>query len=380
MDSPHTSDTGADQQVASDPSGGPENPAAGGKRPASELLESGEDGSSSGIQRSGVDRVSVEGGVSADDLVSAREQVSTEDRVSAEELIDEFSNYLGNRWGLQANTRRAYSSDLTHLLGHLRLRGRLSFRGLSSRDLRGWLAEMRAEGAARSTLRRRVCSVRRFTAWATALGYFASDPAGQLVNPSAEHTLPDVLSEDQAASLMQIALADGDNSPESLSDWAMIELLYASGLRVSEMCGLDMTDLDNERQVVRVIGKGDRQRTVPFGRPAALAIDQWLRVGRPQWVGPRSGSAVLLGPRGARVNPRRVRERLRRLIVLVPEAPQIAPHGLRHSAATHMLEGGADLRTVQEMLGHASLSTTQIYTHVSAERLRLSYEQAHPRA
>ena len=302
------------------------------------------------------------------------------DRLEVDDLLGEFGDYLKARWGLQDNTLRAYTSDLTHLAEYLRLRGSSSLEGLSARSLRAWLAGMRAQGAARSTLRRRVCSVRRFTEWATVAGYLESDPAGQLVNPSAEHTLPHVLSQDQAASLMQIAAADGDASAEALCDWAMVELLYASGLRVSEMCGLNTTDLDSRRLVATVIGKGNRQRSVPYGKPAACALDQWLSVGRPQWVGPTSGAAVLLGPRGGRINPRRVRERLQRLITLVPGAPRIAPHGLRHSAATHMLEGGADLRAVQEMLGHASLATTQIYTHVTAERLRTSYEQAHPRA
>lgn len=302
------------------------------------------------------------------------------DRPTVGELIPAFEDYLSGRWGLQDNTLRAYSSDLTHLTEYLKSKGSPDLDQLSTRDLRGWLAEMRAGGAARSTLRRRVCSVRRFTEWATLVGYLESDPAAQLVNSSAEQTLPHVLSQEQAAALMQIAAADGDTDPAALCDWAMVELLYASGLRVSELCGLNMADLDSRRLVAMVIGKGDRQRSVPYGKPAARAVDQWLTVGRPQWVGSKSGAAVLLGPRGGRINPRRVRERLARLILLVPDAPRIAPHGLRHSAATHMLEGGADLRSVQEMLGHSSLATTQVYTHVTAERLRSSYERAHPRA
>lgn len=301
-------------------------------------------------------------------------------RPSLDDLLVEFRHYLSGRWGLQDNTLRAYTSDLTHLGEYLNRTGSSSLSGLGARSLRGWLADMRSQGAARSTLRRRVCSVRRFTEWATAVGYLDSDPAALLVSPSVEQTLPHVLSQNQATSLMQIAAADGDTSAAALCDWAIVELLYASGLRVAELCGLNTPDLDSSRLVATVIGKGDRQRSVPYGRPAARAIDQWLQVGRPQWAGPSSGAALLLGPRGGRINPRRVRDRLHRLMVLVPEAPPIAPHGLRHSAATHMLEGGADLRTVQEMLGHASLSTTQVYTHVTAERLRTSYERAHPRA
>jgi integrase/recombinase XerC len=314
-------------------------------------------------------------------LRNAREpQIDADAGPWADDLVGEFRDYLSDRWGLQENTLRAYSSDVTQLLEYLRATGRSSLDGLNARDLRGWLADMRVQGVARTTLRRRVSSVRRFTAWGTEFGYLESDPAGQLVGPSAERTLPHVLSQDQADSLMRLVAADDDTAADALCDWAMLELLYASGLRVSEMCGLDVDDLDNHKLVATVTGKGNRQRRVPYGKPAARAVDRWMRIGRPQWVTPASGAALLLGPRGGRVNPRRARERLQRLIVLVPGAPRIAPHGLRHSAATHMLEGGADLRTVQEMLGHASLSTTQVYTHVTAERLRTSYEQAHPRA
>jgi integrase/recombinase XerC len=159
----------------------------------------------------------------------------------------------------------------------------------------------------------------------------------------------------------------------------MVELLYASGLRVSELAGVDVDDVDFTVGVVRVLGKGGKERVVPFGLPAATALREWAAY-RPLLATERSGAALFLGRRGRRVDPRQVREAVHRLVAHVPGAPDLAPHGLRHSAATHLLEGGADLRTVQELLGHASLATTQIYTHVSAERLRKSYEQAHPRA
>lgn len=177
------------------------------------------------------------------------------------------------------------------------------------------------------------------------------------------------------------AAARADDDPVATScDRAVIELLYATGIRVSELCGLDLDDIDAGRRTLRVTGKGNKQRTVPFGPPAAAALDQWLENGRPRWVRERSGPAVFLGPRGRRIDQRRVRSRLHRLLATEPGVPDVGPHGLRHSAATHLLEGGADLRTVQELLGHASLATTQIYTHVSVERLRTTYEQAHPRA
>ena len=175
----------------------------------------------------------------------------------------------------------------------------------------------------------------------------------------------------------EVAADDGD--PISARDRAMVELLYASGLRVSELAGVDVDDVDFTVGVVRVLGKGGKERVVPFGLPAATALREWAAY-RPRLATERSGAALFLGRRGRRVDPRQVREAVHRLVAHVQGAPDLAPHGLRHSAATHLLEGGADLRTVQELLGHASLATTQIYTHVSAERLRKSYEQAHPRA
>ena len=178
---------------------------------------------------------------------------------------------------------------------------------------------------------------------------------------------------------MASQLAD-DGSPVGLRDVAMLELLYATGIRVGELCGLDVDDVDCERNVIRVLGKGRKERTVPFGIPAARALRRWQVQGRPQvWAEP-GGAALFLGARGQRIDPRAVRRLVHRRIADVPGAPDIGPHGLRHTAATHLLEGGADLRSVQELLGHASLATTQLYTHVTTDRLRKAYQQAHPRA
>jgi integrase/recombinase XerC len=160
----------------------------------------------------------------------------------------------------------------------------------------------------------------------------------------------------------------------------MLELLYASGIRVGELVALDVDDVDRERNLVRVLGKGRKERSVPFGHPAARALDRWLSVGRPGLVTEGAGAALFLGARGRRIDPRAVRTLVHQRIAEVPGAPDIGPHGLRHTAATHLLEGGADLRAVQEMLGHASLATTQLYTHVTSDRLRRAYQQAHPRA
>jgi integrase/recombinase XerC len=172
----------------------------------------------------------------------------------------------------------------------------------------------------------------------------------------------------------------GADEPVALRDAVVLELLYASGIRVSELIGLDIDDVDRGRRLLRVLGKGRKERSVPYGVPAEAAIDAWLTRGRPGLVSPDSGPALLLGVRGRRLDPREARRVVHNAVRAEPGAPDIGPHGLRHSAATHVLEGGADLRSVQELLGHASLATTQIYTHVTVERLRAVHAQAHPRA
>jgi integrase/recombinase XerC len=187
-----------------------------------------------------------------------------------------------------------------------------------------------------------------------------------------------VLRADQAESLVT-AVGDAPDGPSALRDRVVLELLYGSGVRVSELCGLDLDDVDRERRVIRVLGKGAKERTVPFGWPAEVALDAWLVRGRPRLAAANTGPALLLGARGARLHPTMAR-RIVRAWSRAAGVPDASPHTLRHSAATHLLDGGADLRSVQELLGHASLASTQIYTHVSAERLRRAYDQAHPRA
>jgi integrase/recombinase XerC len=249
------------------------------------------------------------------------------------------------------------------------------------RDLRAWLAFQTQSGSARATLARRAAAARTFMGWATRTGRIPLDPSLRLVAPKRGGHLPDVLRASDAAALLDVAaIASDDLDPIHLRDRAALELLYASGIRVGELTSLDIDDLDLAAQVVRVMGKGGKERVVPFGTPAATALHDWLRQGRPMLSGPVSGPALLLGRRGRRADPRQIRSALHALLTQVPGAPDVGPHGLRHSAATHLLEGGADLRLVQELLGHASLATTQIYTHVSVDRLKQSYRQAHPRA
>ena len=293
------------------------------------------------------------------------------------DALDAFRSHLRLELSRSPHTVRAYAGDVASLLDHAARRGVTTPDGLDLAVLRSWLARLRSSGAARTTLARRGSSARVFTAWACRRGLADLDAGALLATPKGARPLPEVLRGDEALALVDGV--DGDGAHD-LRDRLVLELLYATGVRVGELCGLDVDDVDDGRRVLRVLGKGARERTVPFGEPAAQALAAWLTTGRPQWVTPRSGAALLLGRRGGRLDPRSARALVHRRLADVPGAPDVGPHGLRHSAATHLLEAGADLRSVQELLGHASLATTQIYTHVSVERLRTSYAQAHPRA
>lgn len=299
-----------------------------------------------------------------------------------ESALTDYVRHLEAQRGLSEHTVRAYQSDLAGLFDHL---GRLRVHRLADVDrraLRSWLAKQQSVGQARATTQRRVAAARVFFAWAHQTGLVESNPATGLRSPSLTRSLPPTLAQADAAAMLTEALsvvAEG-GGPVAARDAAMLELLYATGMRVSELCGLDLGDLDSARQVVRVFGKGSKERTVPAGRPAWRALDAWVGTSRPALVTAQSGDAVFLGERGARINPRVVRRVVHRALRVVDGAPDLGPHGLRHAMATHLLEGGADLRSVQEMLGHASLATTQIYTHVTDDRLRRAFAQAHPRA
>jgi integrase/recombinase XerC len=292
--------------------------------------------------------------------------------------VDRFERHLTLERSLSPHSVRAYVTDVVGLLDHMARMGRVHLTDLDARVLRSWLARLRSTGAARSTLARRAAAARTFTAFAQRAGLADTDAGAQLVSPRPHRTLPPVLRADEALALVDRP-AD-DESPLGLRDRLVLELLYATGIRVGELVGLDVDDVDRHRRVVRVVGKGDKERTVPYGVPAERALDAWLHTARPALATPDSGPALVLGAKGRRVDPRTVRRLVHEHLARLPGAPDLGPHGLRHSAATHLLEGGADLRTVQEILGHASLSTTQIYTHVSVERLRAAYRQAHPRA
>jgi integrase/recombinase XerC len=296
-------------------------------------------------------------------------------------VLAEYERHLVSERDLAPHTVRAYLADVGGLLEHADRMGRTDVADLDLRTLRSWLAHQQVTGRSRATLARRATAVRVFTAWLARTGQIPADVGASLRSPKGGQKLPPVLRQDEAAELIAAAarLAD-DGSPVGVRDTAMLELLYATGVRVGELVALDVDDLDRGRNVLRVLGKGRKERTVPFGIPAAEAVDAWLSRGRPRLVAPGAGPALFLGARGGRIDQRAVRTVVHRRIADVPGAPDIGPHGLRHTAATHLLEGGADLRSVQELLGHASLATTQLYTHVSTDRLRQAYRQAHPRA
>jgi len=291
--------------------------------------------------------------------------------------VDAFERHLRFERSMSAHSVRAYTTDIVGLLDHLSRLGHADPAALDLASLRSWLARMHSGGAARSTLARRTAAARAFTAYGHRRGWLPTDPGVRLATPKARRALPPVLRQRDAKALM--STADG-STPTGLRDRLVLEMLYATGIRVAELVRLDIDDVDRDRRVIRVLGKGDKERTIPYGLPAERALQEWLRAGRPALVTGHSGPALVLGDRGGRIDPRSVRRVVHRRVGMVEGAPDIGPHGLRHSAATHLLEGGADLRAVQEILGHSSLATTQIYTHVSVERLRIAYRQAHPRA
>jgi len=321
-----------------------------------------------------------------------------------------FERHLRSERSLSPHTVRAYAGDIRSLLEHASRQGADTPESLGLAELRGWLAVQHESGATRATLARRGAAARTFTAFAHRRGWLATDPGPRLGTLKTRRTLPHVLRQDEMAAVLagldraghqaEAATAAGAHAaaragrqaeaataPDmaveaavALRDSAVLELFYATGIRVSELCGLDAGHLDHDRRTVRVMGKGDKERTVPVGVPALRAVTRWLAAGRPALATAVSGPALFLGVRGGRLDPRTARRIVHDRLREAGATRDTGPHGIRHSAATHLLEGGADLRSVQEILGHSSPATTQIYTHVSIERLKSSYRQAHPRA
>ncbi|MBN9214516.1 MAG: recombinase XerC [Microbacterium sp. SCN 70-200] len=290
-----------------------------------------------------------------------------------------YATHLADVRRLSPATVRAYAADLRDLAATV---GEVELADIDLETLRDWLWRATERGDARSTIARRTASVRGFFAWAVDEGLVPLDPSLRLVAPKRGRTLPKV-----ATAVALDAVLDGAGARATsgdvlaLRDAAILELLYASALRVAELCSADLDDLDRSRRTVRVLGKGSKERVVPYGDPAAHALDAYLTRARPVLVGRGEGTpALFLGARGGRLGARAAYDVVSRVLAPVVGRETVGPHALRHSAATHLLDGGADLRTVQEMLGHASLGTTQIYTHVSAEKLAAAYRLAHPRA
>lgn len=295
--------------------------------------------------------------------------------------LEDFCTHLVADLSRSAHTVEAYRTDLTELFSDLAGHGVTRLADVGLADLRGWLARQRSAGMAPATLQRHWASVRVFFRWTRDEGLTAIDPAAVLRSAKVPKRLPRTLGIDQARRILDdaVAAARTDETPKGARDAAILEVLYGSGIRVAELCGLDLGAVDRARGTLRVLGKGDKERTVPLGDPGMRALDAWL-ARRGEWMSEASGDAVFLGARGGRIDPRVVRRVVHQHLRTDGEAPDLGPHGLRHAMATHLLEGGADLRTVQEILGHESLATTQIYTHVSTERLRRAFDQAHPRA
>ncbi|MCW1250450.1 tyrosine recombinase XerC [Acaricomes phytoseiuli] len=292
-----------------------------------------------------------------------------------------FGTYLHAERARSAHTIRAYLADL-HNLFEFAIREDIADPAeIDLSLLRSWLGEQSLAGLSRATIARRAATVRTFMAWMLREGRIDTDPSLRMGSPKRQKHLPGIVQQgrvERFLSPLKQGAEDGD--PVAKRDLAMAELLYAAGLRVGELAALDIDDLDLERRTVRVLGKGNKERVVPFGIPAARALENWIRTGRLALRTDTSGAALFLGARGGRIDQRQIRSVVARALEALGETTARSPHALRHSMATHLLDGGADLRAVQEMLGHASLATTQIYTHVSVERLRSSYQQAHPRA
>ncbi|MBW3080584.1 tyrosine recombinase XerC [Bifidobacterium saguinibicoloris] len=310
--------------------------------------------------------------------------------------LEAFLAFLKANRGLSDNTVRAYRTDVASCLRFLESRGTADLREVTGDDLRGWMASETGSHA-RSSMARMTVAVRRFFDWAAAHGVVAVDPASSIMTPKTGNALPVVLTERQAGELMDETESETDGAEPTkgsdgrreeetptaralrLRDAAILELLYATGMRVGELVGLGVGDVDWSSHTVKVTGKGNKQRVVPFGMPACRALERWTEEGRPALAGRASGDALFLGSRGGRLDQRVARRVVHRQAERAG-VPDIGPHALRHSAATHMLDGGADLREVQELLGHSSLKTTQRYTHVSIDQLKARYSRAFPRA
>ena len=301
--------------------------------------------------------------------------MQSEIQVQAQRFAD---NLMAGR-GYSPNTVKSYLADVLDLADYLSSKEVLKIHEVNLELLRDWLWQVSQRGSAKSTLARKSAAIRSFTAWLLSEELVSTDPGQRLKSPKAERHLPKVVTKDSLNDVFgHLKTLAETNDPQAVRDLLVVELLYATGCRVSELCGLNLLSVDLGRNILRVMGKGAKERVVPFGLPARDALDAWLEVRAA--LQPAIGEqALLLNSKGKRLGVRAVYQLVAGLLANTSTGVA-GPHTLRHTAATHLLDGGADLRAVQELLGHASLGTTQIYTHVSVERLKAGYENAHPRA
>ena len=297
--------------------------------------------------------------------------------------IDDYLDYCQLNKGRSAATIRAYRSDLTSLC-----EGLTSFTDLTLNHARSWQATALRHGLKRSTLARRASAAKSFSTWLAHQGLMSADTLARLQAPRPDKTLPSTVHVDEMQQVLEqlranyeSLISNGDTvaAAKAQRDRAIVELLYATGLRVAELCNSNRSDFDFSRNTVSVVGKGNKPRVVPFGIPAAEALEEWFSQGFKALTTKPRPEAAFVGVRGGRLNPRQARTVVHQAMLTIGQG-DLAPHALRHTAATHILQGGADLRVVQELLGHSSLATTQMYTHVDSDRLRAVFRQAHPRA
>lgn len=312
--------------------------------------------------------------------MSHSSNTSAPEGTELERALSGYEDHLRLVLGRSENTIRAYMGDLHAALEGLEQLDQFTLD--RARDVLGWAVD---KDASRASLARLVSSMKGFGGYLAHRGLVDANPVSALKAPKPQRTLPRVLRDDQAQDVLNAARDAARQEPGNAvatRDWAMLELLYATGIRVSELTGADLADVDLDRRYLRVTGKGNKTRVVPFGPTVLTALTAWIDVRHTLF--PRGGArsiptALFLGARGGRIDQRQVRS-LVRAATGAADGPTLSPHGLRHSAATAVLEGGADLRVVQELLGHSSMATTQIYTHVGTERLQAVFQQAHPRS
>lgn len=312
-----------------------------------------------------------------------------QDHETATALSEEialFARHLRHEKARSEHTIRSYVGDLEELSAWMTARRLKGLGDLDRESLRGWLAQRHQRGLARSSVSRGIASVHTFCRWAVDNGRLDHDPAASVKGPKTGQHLPEVVNSTALSDMLDGLAAAAEQPAEddrsaalAARDWALVELLYATGARISEVVNLNDSDVDRSIKVITVTGKGNKQRRVPFGDRAEQALEVWRRR-REVVATEKSGAAMFLGARGGRIDARVARRVVADALQAVPDTHASGPHSLRHSAATHLLDGGADLRSVQELLGHSTVATTQIYTHVSVERLKNAYAQAHPRA